>query len=67
MDERWKAIRMKRRDAPIELYDLASDLGETKNLAAEKPELVEKARALFTSERTDTPDWPIKDASGKAK
>lgn len=60
MDGRWKAIRLKRPDAPIALYDVQEDLGETKNHAAEKLDLVERARGLFTSERTDSPDWPIK-------
>jgi len=60
MDGRWKAIRLKRLDAPVALYDLETDLAETNNLAAEKPELVERAKGLFTSERTDSADWPIK-------
>ncbi|MEQ1861177.1 MAG: arylsulfatase [Chthoniobacteraceae bacterium] len=60
MDGRWKAIRLKRPDAPIALYDLAGDIGESKDLAAGKPDLVERARALFTSERTESEDWPIK-------
>ncbi len=60
MDGRWKAMRLKGLDGAIELYDLQTDLGETKNLAAEKPELAERARELFSSERTDSPDWPIK-------
>lgn len=60
MDGRWKAIRLKRPDAPIAVYDLETDVGETKDIAAERPEFVERARGLFTSERTDSPDWPIK-------
>lgn len=67
MDERWKAIRLKRREAPVALYDLANDLGESKDVAAEHPELVERAKALFISEHTDTPDWPIKDAPEGAR
>ena len=62
IDARWKAIRLKRRDAPVQLFDLEKDLGETTNLAAEKPDLIAKAKALFESARTDSPDWPIKDA-----
>ena len=61
LDGRWKAIRLGRTDAPVELYDVASDLGEVKNLAAEKPELVARARELFASARTESPDWPIKE------
>jgi arylsulfatase A-like enzyme len=68
LDGRWKAIRLARRDAPIELYDLAHDLGETQNLAEQQPEKVARARELFTTARTDSPDWPVKDAPlGKGK
>ena len=31
----------------VQLYDLAADLGETKNLAAEKPELVAELTAVM--------------------
>ena len=63
IDQRWKAIRLKRRDAPVQLFDLEKDLGETTDLAAEKPDLIAKAKALFESARTDSTDWPIKDAA----
>ena len=69
MDGHWKAIRLGRTDAPVELYDLANDLGETKNLAAEKPEMVARAKELFVSARTESADWPVKEgvrgATGK--
>ncbi len=66
MDSRWKAIRNKRLDAPVAVYDLDSDIGEAHDLAAEKPGLVARAKELFTTARTDTPDWPIKEAPLKA-
>jgi len=62
MDQRWKAIRLKRTDAPIVIYDLQTDLKEEKNLAAEKPELVTRAKELFVSARTESNDWPIREA-----
>ena len=68
LDGRWKGIRLQRRTAPIELYDLAHDLGETQNLAEQQPEKVARARELFTTARIDSPDWPVKDAPlGKGK
>lgn len=67
MDGHWKAIRNKRLDAPIALFDLTADLGEEHDLAAEKPELVTRAKELFQSEHTDTPDWPIKEGPVGAK
>jgi arylsulfatase A-like enzyme len=39
----WKGVRlnvMKSANAPIELYDLLNDLGETRDLAAQHPEVV---------------------------
>ena len=67
MDERWKAIRMQRREAPIEIYDTKEDVGETRDLAKEKPDLVAGAKMLFESSRTDSPDWPIKNPPAKAR
>jgi arylsulfatase A-like enzyme len=65
MDERWKAIRLKRLDAPVRVFDLESDIAEANDLAAAKPEFVQRAKDLFTSERSDSPDWPIKQAAPK--
>ncbi len=54
----FKALRSKR-EAPIEVYDLARDPGETRNIAAEKPEIVERARGLFRTARTPSEHWPV--------
>jgi len=54
----WKAVRNGPK-ARIELYDLASDEGETTDLAAQRPELVEKAAALMDAARVDDPAWRI--------
>lgn len=53
----WKAVRPGP-SAPVELYDLSSDIGETSNLAKEKPELVTKAVDMMSNARTADPDWP---------
>ncbi len=49
-------------DPAPQLYDLASDLGETKNVAAENPEKVAQLAALLVAERAKAAD-----ASGPAK
>lgn len=54
----WKAIRP-RHDREIELYDLATDPGEKKNLAASKPELVKRAAAIMAEAHTPDPKWPL--------
>ena len=47
----WKAIR-KSPGAAIELYDLANDISESKDLAAANPQLVERARKIFAAAHT---------------
>ena len=39
----WKGVRLnvdRNPDGPVELYDLSSDIGETKNIASEHPDIV---------------------------
>jgi arylsulfatase A-like enzyme len=57
----WKAVRVKSRAAPLELYDLAADVGETRNRAKEHPEIVSRMKALMTSARTESKDFPMSD------
>ena len=39
-------------DEPVELYDLAGDIGETRNLAAENPDLVAEFKEYFRANWT---------------
>ena len=53
----YKAIRLRVREdrgGPIELYDLRTDLGETTNIAAEHPDLVDRAHKMMGSARTES-------------
>jgi arylsulfatase A-like enzyme len=59
MDGRWKAIRMRSMDAPVEIYDVVEDVGESRNVAESRPDVLARAVALFRSARTDTPGWSI--------
>jgi arylsulfatase A-like enzyme len=56
----WKAVRLAP-SKPIELYDLASDIGEERDVASEHPSVVEKARQILATSRTDEHTWPLKD------
>jgi arylsulfatase A len=59
----WKVIQLgldKSLDAPVEIYDLSKDLGETTNIAAQHPEIVAKAKELFSASRTPSPEWKWK-------
>jgi len=54
----WKAVRL----AParkIELYDLATDLGETSDVAPRHPEIVRRMEEIFKKARVDSPLFPL--------
>jgi arylsulfatase A len=55
----WKAVRLKK-DAPLELYNLASDPGEQREVAAAHPDIVAKIEAYLKNGRTESERWPIK-------
>ncbi|MUH37002.1 hypothetical protein D9O36_14215 [Zobellia amurskyensis] len=53
---KWKAVRSnlkKKPDAKLELYDLSTDVGETRNLASKHPDIVEKIEKLMEITRFD--------------
>ncbi len=55
----WKGVRRATLANPIELYNLAGDLGETKDVAAQHPEIVQKIAAILRTAHIDSPDYPI--------
>jgi uncharacterized sulfatase len=61
----WKGVRLGP-DQPLEVYDLKHDLGETRNLAAKRPEVVRRLEGLLESARTDSPDWPAARGVGRS-
>ncbi|NUM52230.1 MAG: arylsulfatase [Candidatus Hydrogenedentes bacterium] len=60
----WKAVRLAQ-GAPLELYDLATDIGETRNVAADQPDIIAKIEAFLANVRTPNEHWPMKQASDK--
>jgi len=54
----WKAVRQSP-DGKIELYNLAADLGETKNVAAEQPAIVAKMAALMKAAHVESELFPL--------
>lgn len=54
---RWKAMRKQSATAPIELYDLDNDLGETTNVAADHPKIIARAEELFKEQHVPNPLW----------
>ena len=55
----WKAVRLAP-GRPLELYDLATDLGETKNVAAAQPDVVQRIEAYLRTARIDSEFWPMR-------
>ena len=53
-------------DPEFQLYDLANDLGETRNLAKENPAIVERLRALIEAEKAKGFPPPLKENVNKA-
>ena len=53
----WKAVRIGKK-SPLELYNLATDPSETKNIAAENVALVEKIEQYLKTARIKSEDWP---------
>jgi len=67
---KWKAIRQKlqrKPDAPIELYDLAADVGESKDVAGDHPDIVAKARRIIARQHVRSDLFPIKALDGPKK
>lgn len=62
----WKAVRSQQ-GGPVELYDLAKDLGETADLAREHPDLVKKAISMMNEARSADLDWPDPTVQPKVK
>jgi arylsulfatase A-like enzyme len=57
----WKGVRLKNRHAPIQLYDLVTDLGETQDVAASHADIVKRISEIMNSARTDSKEFPIKE------
>jgi arylsulfatase A-like enzyme len=55
----WKAVRPAPR-RPLELYDLATDIGETKNVAAAHPDVIARIETYLRTARTDSEFWPLR-------
>lgn len=60
----WKLYRPAP-DRPCELYDLAKDIGETRDLATTHPEVVGRLEKLMAQARIESVEFPL--TSGKKK
>ncbi|MDP6634911.1 MAG: arylsulfatase [Phycisphaerae bacterium] len=67
---KWKGVRTGTRrnpDAPLQLFDLDRDLGETRNVASDNPEMVKKLMGFIKAAHTESPLWPSKPKPRKKK
>lgn len=58
----WKGVRQgldKPGRRPLELYDLKADVGETRDVAAEHPDVVARLDALATREHVPSAEFPL--------
>jgi arylsulfatase A-like enzyme len=58
----WKAVRLKPGE-PLELYDLAADPREERNLASSRADIVETIEQYLKNARTESARWPGKPPS----
>ena len=60
---KWKAIQVnvhKDANGPIQLFDLDKDLGETTDLAAKFPEVLDRAKKYFADAHSPSEIWAFK-------
>lgn len=63
-DGDWKALRLSQK-APLQLFNLTKDIGETTDLAAAHPDVLARLESLIKSEHVDSPDFPLTPAPKK--
>jgi arylsulfatase A-like enzyme len=60
----WKGVRHSM-NGPLEVYDLKADVGETKDVAKEHPEVVKAMEAYLKTARTDSKEFPVRERAGR--
>ena len=55
----WKGVRLAP-GKPLELYDLRTDVGETRNVAAQHPDVVARMEKILAGARTESAEFPVR-------
>ncbi|MGB1707702.1 MAG: sulfatase/phosphatase domain-containing protein, partial [Rubripirellula sp.] len=65
----WKAVRqnMGKGNLDIELYNIADDIGEKNNVAADNPAVVARLEKMMSEVRTPSKMFPLKPLDGPGK
>lgn len=74
VDGRWKVVRRGKgargqpstEALPTELYDLVADPGESRDVAAERPDVLARMEAILDREHVPDPAWPLPFADARA-
>jgi arylsulfatase A-like enzyme len=61
----WKAVRTAP-GKPLELYNLKNDKGETRDVAAQHPDVVKKFEGHLSTARVKSTYWPLRAAPKKS-
>ncbi|MBN2307802.1 MAG: arylsulfatase [Candidatus Hydrogenedentes bacterium] len=62
----WKGVRLQP-DRPLELYNMAADVGEKNDIAGNHPDVVARIEAYLATARTESADWPLRRPKTKKK
>ena len=64
---RWKGVVKPLGGSRVELFDLQTDISETKNVAAENEDIVKKIRAAIKEAHVPSPLWKVRRRGKKKK
>lgn len=56
---KWKGFRAGGWSGKLELYDLSTDIGEERDVAAQHPEVVKRIQAIMRQEHSPSPRWKL--------
>jgi arylsulfatase A-like enzyme len=59
LEGRWKGLRLKSPDAPIQLFDLEHDLSEDHDIAGRHPQLVERVGTIMREAHVPNEHWSL--------
>jgi arylsulfatase A-like enzyme len=59
----WKGVRLKNRQASVQLYDLTKDIAGERDIASSHPDVVKRVAFIMDAARTESKEFPIKERS----
>jgi len=63
---KWKGVRLNVSNvAPMELYDLDADPGETKDVATAHPDIIARLDSMMKEAHTPDKNWPLLPGEGR--